>query len=206
MDGKTWYQVSSLPLDSGDAPRWYLFVESASTALECIRRQRPSISDVALSLVEKGIPFTTRLQLLQLPQSLPDIPPPMNLGWRFTDYLPNCLDYRAYQERRKALLLEPRGRVALLTGGIVWRLALEVLRPETVLVGPLLEEYGGYVSPENSQTVLWDEVLTPSELDLICGVYHVAKGESVAIFSIHNLSIVFRLFESGNPSFMVAKG
>ena len=122
------------------------------------------------------------------------------------NYLPNCLDYRAYQERRKALLLEPRGRVALLTGGIVWRLALEVLRPETVLVGPLLEEYGGYVSPENSQTVLWDEVLTPSELDLICGVYHVAKGESVAIFSIHNLSIVFRLFESGNPSFMVAKG
>ena len=142
-----------------------------------------------MGLVEKGIPFTTRISLRRPPQPLPQLPRPVNLGWRYSDYQPDHLDYEAYEQRRNALLLEPRGRVVLLTGGIVWRLAMEVLSPDAMLVGPTPGEYGNYVTPSmDPPIVLWDEGLTESELDLICGVYHV-PSELAAVYSLHKLII-----------------
>jgi hypothetical protein len=175
-----WYEVDSNPNLNLARPRWLLFVKTAESALECIRRKwGPRVEDVARSLLEKGIPFTTRVSLLR-PLEEP-LPPPINLGWRYRTYAPDHLDYKAYERRRNTLLSQPRGRVALLTGGIVWRLAMEVLSPDMVLVGPTPGEYGNYVSSRDDHRILWDEELTDGERDLVCGVYHV-PGELATTF------------------------
>ena len=198
-NNETWYKLYA----ASTTPRWYLFVKSAESALECLRRQwGPEVEDVARNLLEKGIPFTTRVQLsesLQLPP-----PPPLNLGWRYPHYQPDHLDYKEYEQRRNAFLSEPRGRVALLTGGIIWRLAMEVLSPDTVLVGPTPGEYGKYISTSHGGTMLWDEELTESERDLICGVYHV-QSELNTTFPIPKLIFICSKWWR-YPSIMVAKG
>ena len=58
------------------------------------------------------------------------------LGYRQPGYKPTPQDYALYEDTRKRLLAEARGRAALMAGGIVWRLAYEDLAPGTVLLGP----------------------------------------------------------------------
>ena len=118
---------------------WLLAVEKAAVALY-IMRMNPALTDyeIARTLMHRGIAFHTI-------RALPCIPPtpiphtePTTIrppGYRFT-----VDDYRAYSRRREALLLgTPRGRAALLKGGIVWRLAVETLNLEKCLEGPSVE-------------------------------------------------------------------
>ena len=86
-----------------------------------------------------------------------------------------------YEERRNSLLRQPRGRAALMKGGIVWRLALEVLDEEAVsLVRGYPEECRFSVNIGDSCFV--DDELTESELDVIVGVNHVATSKCRLIF------------------------
>ena len=58
---------------------------------------------------------------------------------------------------------------------------MEVLSSDTMLVGPTPGEYGKYISTSHEGIMLWDEGLTESKRDLICGVYHVQSELNTTI-------------------------
>ncbi|KAH7917231.1 hypothetical protein BV22DRAFT_994182, partial [Leucogyrophana mollusca] len=98
------------------------------------------------------------------------------LGFRDANYVPRVGDYEAYLYLRDELLHSPRGRAALMKGGIIGRLASEDLDHTCVLNGPSDSlRYGNGIAADG--TFYWDDDLSPSEQDLICGVYKVSTGQ-----------------------------
>ncbi|KAJ6597166.1 hypothetical protein DFH09DRAFT_1023809 [Mycena vulgaris] len=83
-----------------------------------------------------------------------------------------------YVSTRNHFLRTPRGRAALLYGGIVGRLARAVVSAEDVLRGPAADATinGICLWDGHSPYAYWDDCLTEQEVDLICGVYHVTTG------------------------------
>jgi hypothetical protein len=156
--------------------QWTIVLEDAATALECVRRRwGPHFIDVANELYTRGYPFSTRLVG---PQPLTTPRPAINiLGYRPKGYNPLPCDYAAYEALRDSFLATPRARAALLKGGIVWRLAKEVVPEVTVVNGPSSESLLTGRAFRCDEQYLWDDELTEEELNLICGVYKVQTGK-----------------------------
>ncbi|KAJ7151752.1 hypothetical protein C8R43DRAFT_886640, partial [Mycena crocata] len=102
------------------------------------------------------------------------------LGFRPQNYKPDHHDYQTYVALRSVFLRSPRGRAALLSGGIIGRLARAVVPDEEVLRGPSDDATinGICLWDGHSQQAYWDDTLTEQEIDLICGVYHISTGWS----------------------------
>jgi hypothetical protein len=187
QDGPILYNIrTTAPLDT-NVGRWVLVTTSATTVLECLRRRcGPSTIDIVLFLLKKGASFNTAVSAIDLPTSI-SCPSPerfVGLGFRDADYKPDAFDYAAYEERRTTFLLTPRGRAAMMQGGIVWRLAKETLedRWNDVVQGPTdsVRSTGEELKLVDGRS-LWDDRLTTEELNLICGVYKQATGMSVKV-------------------------
>ena len=94
-------------------------------------------------------------------------------------------EYYNYMKRVQAFLSQPRGRKALLYGGIVWRIAMECLGNdalELALQGPSddVYQYGiRYIDDKDGRCC--DDGLSVAELDMICGVYEVDTGRKYNI-------------------------
>ncbi|TDL14815.1 hypothetical protein BD410DRAFT_693857, partial [Rickenella mellea] len=99
------------------------------------------------------------------------------LGWRNQGWKAQQEDYKSYAVLRDEFLRKPRGRAALLKGGIVWRLAIETLGSTAALSGPSQEVFtcGHQIILANGDA-WWDDDLTSEELDLICGKYRISTG------------------------------
>ena len=101
--------------------------------------------------------------------------PQLYLPLRPTNHTYSSLDFFAYEETRDSLLRDPRiGRAALLSGGILWRLAVEVVLPDIVLDGPgdLTYAHGlGFTYFDRRGTAYVDDSLTENEIRLIVGTY-----------------------------------
>ncbi|KAJ3871399.1 hypothetical protein F5051DRAFT_340943, partial [Lentinula edodes] len=96
------------------------------------------------------------------------------LGFRPAGFLPNLQDYQAYEVVRNEFLRSARGRAALLGGGIVARLARDIVNKHDVYDGPTV-----HALQEGEHALcraFWDDQLTSEETDLICGTYEVATG------------------------------
>jgi hypothetical protein len=98
-------------------------------------------------------------------------------------YVADVIDYEEYEHSLKHFLLHaPHARAVLLKGGLLWRLALEVLGNEAmerlVLAGPSSNMMGGSIlSPTSQGDDLWDDDLSMSELDFVCGVIPTLTGK-----------------------------
>ncbi|KAJ3886305.1 hypothetical protein GG344DRAFT_69781 [Lentinula edodes] len=106
---------------------------------------------------------------------------PAMLGLRPASFKPTLQDYCAYEILRDDFLRSARGRAALLAGGIISRLAREVVDVNDVCDGPtghaLQEgEYSLCVWEAGQNRAFWDDQLTNEEMDLICGSYEVVTG------------------------------
>ena len=144
----------------------------------------PNIYAVARALLSNGIPFRTLRPLGGAAGvncwPLTDFPIPI----RFPNYQFTTHDYAVYLRDRESLLLQPRGRAALLQGGIVWRLALETVGMEVALEGPSSDvtDYRFGISFSSgdldSGVRYWDDELTNDELILLCGGYRFYTGMS----------------------------
>jgi hypothetical protein len=89
-------------------------------------------------------------------------------------------DYEAYEHQRAALLSSPRGRAALLHGGIVARLANEHLSLDSACFGPssfVLTHGIGFSVVDNTGRKFWDDEMTKDELEIICGVHRCYTGK-----------------------------
>jgi hypothetical protein len=179
--GGTCYIVDPRDLREGDAS-WQIVVKSAATALECLRhRWGSSRYSVARELLARGIQFST---VRPMPPIVINTTPrlPYRHSPRQVGYVPDRHDYRQYEEcLRKYFLDEPHARAALLRGGLLWRLAKEVLGntlDEYVLLGPSEEaqSFGTYVELSPQEREGWDDDLSEDELDFICGVVPILTG------------------------------
>jgi hypothetical protein len=159
---------------------WHLMLEDAATVLECFRRPQAIISDIVEYLVSRGRPFSTRIprRLVQLSPFNRRPGPLATLGWRFLSQPPTIVEYAYYQDLRAQFFRRAHSRAAFLRGGILWRLALESTGrsvEELILDGPSYEvlDCGNSILPVGSNEELWDDNLSESETDLICGVYKI---------------------------------
>ena len=88
---------------------------------------------------------------------------------------------------RANFLSLPQAHTALLQGGIVWRLAIEVLgdhAEDVVLNGPSDDvlEFGSKICYNGNE--FWDDGLNKAEMDLICGVYKLYSKRRTPIVDI----------------------
>ncbi|KAJ7429939.1 hypothetical protein B0H11DRAFT_1766007 [Mycena galericulata] len=176
LNGQLFYVVSEIENKRG----LYVLFRSASTALEIIRqRWGPELTDVVQRLLRRGIGFLYCFRSDQVPTGKPG---PRNIysgmGRRPKDWVPDQYDHQAYVAIRTQFMLSSRGRAALLHGGVIGRLAREVVPFEDVLRGPTDDATidGICLYDGHSQYAYWDDHLTEQEIDLICGVYHVGTG------------------------------
>jgi hypothetical protein len=162
---------------------WILALTNAVDALYVCRLD-PGFNqyDVTRCLVEQGIAFRTLLSLRIIPtvaqplaQSLSRLVPIRLPQYQFT-----TKDYATYQQQRDAILASPRGRAALLRGGIIWRLARDLLSFDEALQGPstatTIHRSGFSVEYPPSGSQLWDDDLSLEELELLSGAYCCYTG------------------------------
>jgi hypothetical protein len=128
----------------------------------------------------RGIPFNTYTSLATdapIPrQSIFHLHPP-----RKARYKADAYDYREYETQLKIFLQQPRARAALLKGGLIWRLAKEIVDDRLdneALLGPS-EDFvlGGYLQLYANGPQLRDDYLCDTELEFMCGVYPVYTGK-----------------------------
>ena len=150
---------------------WMLGVDRADIALlVCRLDDTLDARGLSLALLQRGIAHHTLITLSSSPSYRPPSPP---LPIRLPGYQFSAADYAAYANQVTRLLRMPRvSRAALMSGGIVWRLALNESFA-TVLAGPTaaLEKtrLGISFQSEHSSFRLWDDICTDRELDILCG-------------------------------------
>jgi len=155
---------------------WFLSVDSM-TALECIRRGLgPHTIDIANFFITHGIRFRTYQCIPNSPNSnIPPVRPQCRyLGYRSLNYSFDLADFAGYEVLRDSFLRsQPHGPLALREGGIIARLAREVLPNSNALSGPSSEALGGHCAClvcDDDKIYVEDE-FSDAELRLICGTY-----------------------------------
>jgi len=137
-------------------------------------------------LLENGIAFRTLQHLPQIDSSRTLNNNNALLPMRLSDYRFGGDDYEAYVRHRAQLLTSPRGRAALLRGGIVARIAREHVAIDSVLLGPssavTIHRLGMHVT-DNRGLEFWDDDLTENEIGIICGIYRCFTGIFFGIYT-----------------------
>jgi hypothetical protein len=195
---------------SRDTP-WLLSVDSM-TALECIRRGLgPHTIDIANFLITHGVRFRA-IQLISNPPdslNLPDRPQPRYLGYRSVDHSFDLADFAGYEALRDSFLRsQPHGPLALREGGIIARLAREVLPNSNALSGPSSEALSGRRARFicNDKIYVEDE-FSEAELSLICGTYALGtNARGSMMFLLSNLTVIINLifFSFAKTCFVVS--
>jgi hypothetical protein len=191
LDDDTFYLIESAGGDFQEHPPWRLVVRDAATVLECYRAKvGPDRTQVVHYLLSQGIPFKTLIPG-PAPPRFRHIPPiPSGLGSRVSGYVPTLLDYALYERDRASVVNGPYGRAALLTGGIIWRLARETLTDVTsAAAGPSDNVLDNGMAFRSTDGYLWDDSLSQHELDIICGVYKVRSGTACLFSFAHTFQL-----------------
>ena len=124
------------------------------------------------------------------------------------EHVPTTENYGEYQVTLDHLFCWPYSRATLLQGGLIWHIALLYLDNSVleVMRGPSLDAAllgmhwvlaGGYT--------LYDDRLSDTEIDVICGVYKIVTGEWCIIILMLKLIILFRSGTADCPHVLVAK-
>jgi hypothetical protein len=171
---------------------WLLSVDPI-TALECIRRGLgPHTVDIGNFLISHGVRFRT---LQQIPNALNSENParPRScryLGNRPVGYSFDLADFAGYEVLRDSFLRsQPHGPLALREGGIIARLAREVLPNSNALSGPSSEALSGQRAQfQYGDKIYVDDNFSEVELGLICGTYALGNqnargGNEISFFS-----------------------
>ena len=157
---------------------WGLLV-SPTTALQlCRSGPMGGLENAAYYLLNRGIRVAMPVRVDDRMVAIPSLTRPrILLGWRPSGFNPDGWDYKEYEAVARNLLTGGRARAALQRGGIVWRLAVELLGEEGIrdaARGPSLDMSrlgGDALTPRGNSW--YEEMLRDDELDVICGVYHV---------------------------------
>ncbi|KAF8817375.1 hypothetical protein BYT27DRAFT_7198902 [Phlegmacium glaucopus] len=130
-------------------------------------------------LIDEGIRFRTLqpLSSTSIPSSIKTVRTVIPICVQ--DYTFNVSDYHSYVQERARLLSSPRGRAALLEGGLVGRIAKEHLSHDSAALGPssaVTVHRQGFSFMDKAGIVYWDDKLTDDEILTICGLYRCYTG------------------------------
>ncbi|TFK58803.1 hypothetical protein BDN72DRAFT_781567 [Pluteus cervinus] len=160
--------------------KWKVAVPAAADVLTILRLNSQCTDyEIARFLLVNGIPFhTLRLTYAPALRQSRNIA----LEWRSMAYTFTVDDYHAYHSRLVSFLTTSRGRAALLEGGIVWRIAKDIVSFSDALQGPCDPMDSGrsliYDHPSIPDARYFDDRLSLAEIDLICGVYECRSCET----------------------------
>jgi len=171
---------------------WTIALTTAADALFVYRllieRDFSALSLIFL-LIDEGIRFHTLTPLLSTIQTTIRTVPTL-VPIRVKDYVFNESDYYSYFQERARILSSPRGRAALLEGGIIGRIAKEHLGHDRAVLGPspaVTIHRQGFSFVDSTGTTYWDDRLTGDEILSICGSYRCYTGKKNHYISIHLL-------------------
>ncbi|KAE9388337.1 hypothetical protein BT96DRAFT_836390 [Gymnopus androsaceus JB14] len=106
------------------------------------------------------------------------------LGARPSNFAAGLNEYKAYELHCNDLFRSAHGRVALLAGGVIARLARDYINAEDVYDGPMEDARAGICSnwllcvwDGNNDFAMWDNKLSEEEIELICGMYEIQMKE-----------------------------
>ncbi|KAJ7472433.1 hypothetical protein B0H11DRAFT_1811808 [Mycena galericulata] len=182
IKGSTYYFIA-LKAPQPDVLPECIVVRSAASAVEILRRRWTTTEEITVNLVARGIPFNTFIRGLPPASPRNDVPlnPYRGLGFRPKAFQTTHAAYTGYEGIRNRIFSSDRGRVALLMGGVVARLAKDVVSVHSVCSGPsktvLIDGHCTW-DGRPSSPAYWDDAFTAEELDIICGVYEVSTGQS----------------------------
>jgi hypothetical protein len=176
------------PSNLRDEPHysWTIALTTAADALFVYRllmEKDFSAESLAYVLIDEGIRFLTLKPLLPTIQT--------SLGTaralipiRVKDYIFNESDYHSYVRERARFLSSPRGRAALLEGGIIGRIAKEHLGHDRAALGPstAVTVHRQGFSFYCAGTTYWDDRLTDDEIHNICGSYRCYTGKKISLY------------------------
>lgn len=192
LDGTIFYLFRRwVDVDPESAPL-ELGLQSSVATLEVLRRQfiegkhvlGPDLDSVINFILDRGIAFNTFIHSTRVSPPPPERPLYSGLGFRKMGYKPNSIDYRAYTSIRNNFLRTTRCRAALMAGGLIGRIARDIVPYDNVYYGPsdAVFETGFCLSEgQRSPAKYWDDRLTGHEIDLICGVYQVYTGMRLSL-------------------------
>ncbi|KAF9470973.1 hypothetical protein BDN70DRAFT_939290 [Pholiota conissans] len=153
---------------------WVIVIQSPVTLLLIFRNGWSTMEAIALNFVNRGIAF----HIADAVRRKPMVPPLAVVSSRLRKFgwTSDRTTYDAYILDRRNLLLQNFGACAALTrGGIVSRIARDVVDIRLVLRGAsrnnhILGTFGGFY--------LVTDKLADFELDTICGVYSIATSKN----------------------------
>ncbi|KAF9521391.1 hypothetical protein CPB83DRAFT_865534 [Crepidotus variabilis] len=159
-----------------DKSSWFIATTDPTTVLYVFRRNLETMTSIARALLEEGIPFRTVEERPANTQTREagEVEDTYHTV-REKGFVPTQDDYYAYVESRTKLLKSTSGRSIRTRGGIVGRLAAEVVADVEVFEGPTQgDEMVGY---DDKGKVFVDDFVSVGTMELVAGVYRVA-GES----------------------------
>ncbi|KAL0064590.1 hypothetical protein AAF712_008535 [Marasmius tenuissimus] len=171
-----------------------LLIPDPAAILQITRQAWGStVTDIAIELYHHGIPFHTTVcgTLPANTKSEATVKEP-RLGNRPQNYSPDINDFIAYESARNEFLRSDRGRAAVLAGGLIARIAREVIPEEMVVYGPdptLILQTGTCLFIADGLGY-WDHKITEEEIDLVCGVYYVQTRE--CFLRTHSLALSYK--------------
>jgi hypothetical protein len=161
------------PRGSRDRSPWFVATTSASTVLLVYRSRWRTMYQIGQGLLDLGIAFHTVVEREweQQPVKKSLRSRTKGLGSRPHGFSPTREDLVAYQSARGDILRSGYGRSIRLLGGIVGRLAAEVVPDYDVLDGPNLVDV--QVVGRHGNIVFVDDAVGEEQLDIVSGVYVV---------------------------------
>ena len=199
-DGSLCYVIDNN--DPSISNQWSLVLTDPVTVLQCMRMNfNGSLKNMARYLFYSGIKFNTCI--LRDPPENDDLSyRPLSLGWRPSEYesKPTTGDYGEYHATLDCLFSRPYTRAALLEGGIIWHIALCYLGDCELNVtrGPSLDTVSlGKRWTLQGGSVMYNDQLSESEKDVICGVYKIATGKfsSLLVTLILGVTILLQVWD-----------
>jgi hypothetical protein len=118
--------------------QWYLIlVPDASTVLQVFREDDMGVLATVRSLLDFGIPFNTvRCVDRKAKMTKRMNEKSIGLGYRDKHHRFDRQEYAAYGERKQDILKKGHRRAARMAGGILWRLAQDIVGEKAVTRGP----------------------------------------------------------------------
>jgi hypothetical protein len=169
---------------------WKIALTTAADALFVYRllvQKDFSVMSLGELLVDEGIRFHTLQPLsprLSVKSNISTVRALVPI--HVQDYKFSLYDYHAYVQERARIFSSPRGRAALLEGGLIARIAKEHLGHHSAALGPssaVTTHRQGFDFTDEAGITYWDDRLTEDEMNLICGMYHCYTGTYFHIFT-----------------------
>jgi hypothetical protein len=182
IDEKKKLYILRPPKGSRDPSSWFVATTSATAVLLVYRSEWKTMFEIGRGLLELGIPFRTVVEWKRDRQPVKKAlrSKTKGLGSRPHGFSPTREDLIAYQSARDDILRSGYGRSIRLLGGIMGRLAAEVVPDYDILDGPNLVDVEVVGRDGNSEFV--DDAVGDEQLDIVSGVYFV-KSTSIS----HNM-------------------